>query len=152
VKKSPLQIHLYLKMGLQSTSNKRIVLNWKSTLPSLGNGNDKYILEDKISVHWFAVVYILNILQMIMQASYSNISHQWVSSNFNTLQTNGRYLCLVFSLTRPQNWHKYRNVCPSVCLQIITREPLKGFSRKLILWSFSQQCWHIQILVKNEHK
>jgi len=65
VSRSPLQIQLYLKIGIESTSNKRIVRNWQSTLLTQRIGNHKHVLDVKSSVHGFAVVYSLNTFRVI---------------------------------------------------------------------------------------
>jgi len=63
--RSPLQIQLYLKIGVESTSNKRTVLNWQSSLLTRRTGNHKHVLDVKTSVHVFAVVCSLNTFRVI---------------------------------------------------------------------------------------
>jgi len=63
--RSPLQIQLYLKIGVESTSNKRIVLNWQPTLLTQRTLNHKHVLDVKTTVHGFAVVCRLNTFRVI---------------------------------------------------------------------------------------
>jgi len=100
VSRSPLQIQLYLKIGIESTSNKRIVHNWQSILLTT-HWKSQTPTRCQNQCPWFrSCLQSEYISGDTMKASYSNTSQQWVSSDLDTLQ--GPTSISRFSLTRPQ--------------------------------------------------